>query len=171
MALCNEGYKNVTKWAIASLSIAASLKSFGEKTASLFDRKKKDAEQVAAEKATAAQKMAEEQARKTAEAIGQTKSEVENLAADTGKIWFIWICFSKITNFLPFSAKDAAKHVGDGVNQASSAADSTRQSIGNTVNTVQSTVDQTKQQAAAALDQTKKAANEAINQGVDLVSK
>jgi hypothetical protein len=49
------------------------LKSLGDKTASLFDRKKKDAEQLAAEKVAAAQKLAEEQASKTKETIsGET---------------------------------------------------------------------------------------------------
>lgn len=61
------------------------MKSFGEKTAGLFDRKKKDAEKLAADKVAEAQKLAEEQARKAGEAIGQTKSEAENLAASTGE--------------------------------------------------------------------------------------
>lgn len=70
--------------------LAASLKSLGEKTASLFDRKKKDAETLAAEKASTAQKMAEEQVRKAGEAVGQTRSEAENLAASTGSInWIV----------------------------------------------------------------------------------
>lgn len=64
---------------------AASLKSFGEKTAGLFDRKKKDAEKLAADKLTDAQKLAEEQARKVGEEIGKTKSEAEALAASTGE--------------------------------------------------------------------------------------
>lgn len=68
-----------------STSPTASLKSFGEKTASLFDRKKKDAEKLAADKAAEAQKIAEEQARKVGEEIGKTKSEAEALAASTGE--------------------------------------------------------------------------------------
>ena len=68
-----------------SPSPTASLKSFGEKTASLFDRKKKDAEKLAADKAAEAQKIAEEQARKVGEEIGKTKSEAEALAASTGE--------------------------------------------------------------------------------------
>lgn len=71
-----------------SLVLAASLKSFGEKTASLFDRKKKDAEKLAADKAAEAQKMAEEQARKVGEEIGKTKNEAEALAASTGELTY-----------------------------------------------------------------------------------
>lgn len=71
---------------------AASLKSFGERTAGLFDRKKKDAEKLAEEKAEEAKKMAEEQARTLGESIGKTKSEAEQLAASTGKLieLFLW---------------------------------------------------------------------------------
>uniref|UniRef100_A0A1B0DHP1 Uncharacterized protein n=1 Tax=Phlebotomus papatasi TaxID=29031 RepID=A0A1B0DHP1_PHLPP len=71
---------------LGKLNLGASLKSLGEKTASLFDRKKKDAETLAAEKAATAQKMAEEQVKKAGEAVGQTRSEAENLAASTGLI-------------------------------------------------------------------------------------
>lgn len=62
----------------------ASLKSFGERTVGLFDRKKKDAEKLAEEKAEEAKKIAEEQARTLGESIGKTKSEAEQLAASTG---------------------------------------------------------------------------------------
>lgn len=63
------------------------MKSFGDKTASLFERKKKDAGELAQEKANAAQKLAEEQVKKTGEALSQTRSDAENLAASTGKNW------------------------------------------------------------------------------------
>lgn len=39
---------------------------------------------MAQEKANAAQKLAEEQVKKTGEALSQTKSDAENLAAGTG---------------------------------------------------------------------------------------
>lgn len=51
----------------------------------MFDRKKKDAEKLAADKALEAQKIAEEQARKVGEEIGKTKSEAEALASSTGE--------------------------------------------------------------------------------------
>ena len=50
----------------------------------MFERKKKDGEALAQEKATNAQKMAEEQLKKTGEALQQTKQDAENLAASTG---------------------------------------------------------------------------------------
>lgn len=65
-------------------SIIASLKNLGDKTASLFSKKKDEAEKLAKEKAENAQKMAEEQAKKVGEAVQQTKSEAENLATSTG---------------------------------------------------------------------------------------
>lgn len=82
-----QGHTDLTYWEFSPLSLppTASLKSFGEKTASLFDRKKKDAEKLAADKAAEAQKIAEEQARKVGEEIGKTKSEAEALAASTGE--------------------------------------------------------------------------------------
>lgn len=62
----------------------ASLKSLGDKTTSLFERKKKDVEKLAHDKAAEAQKLAEEQAQKTSEALLKTKNEAEGIAASTG---------------------------------------------------------------------------------------
>lgn len=67
------------------------MKSFGDKTASLFSRKKDEAEKLGEEKVNNAQKMAEEQATKIGQSIQQTKSEAENLAASTGE----YICLGK----------------------------------------------------------------------------
>lgn len=78
----------------------ASLKSFGEKTASLFDRKKKDAETLAAEKAEAAKKLAEEQAQKTAEALDESKREAEEMAASTGKTLMDSLLMSNLINYI-----------------------------------------------------------------------
>lgn len=64
----------------------ASLKSLGDKTTSLFERKKKDVEKLAHEKATEAKKMAEEQAQKASESFIKTKDEAENIAVSTGMI-------------------------------------------------------------------------------------
>lgn len=63
----------------------ASLKSFGDKTANLFSKKKDEAEKLANDKAVEAQKLAEEQAKKVGQSVQQTKSEAEQLATSTGK--------------------------------------------------------------------------------------
>lgn len=63
----------------------ASLKSLGDKTSSLFERKKKDVEKLAHDKAAEAQKMAEEQAQKASESLMKTKNEAEGIAASNGK--------------------------------------------------------------------------------------
>lgn len=60
------------------------MKNLGNKTANLFERKKKDAEQLAADKVAEAQKMAEEQAKLAANSLNQTKNEAEQLALSTG---------------------------------------------------------------------------------------
>lgn len=62
----------------------ASLKSLGDKTTSLFDRKKKDVEKLAQDKAAEAQHLAEEQAKLTSDALLKTKAEAEALVASTG---------------------------------------------------------------------------------------
>lgn len=62
------------------------MKSLGDKTSSLFERKKKDVEKLAHDKAAEAQKMAEEQAQKASESLMKTKGEAENIAASTGMI-------------------------------------------------------------------------------------
>lgn len=53
-------------------------RSIGEKTASLFERKKKDAEQIAQEKAAEAAHVVEEQVKKAGELV----SGAEKTAAD-----------------------------------------------------------------------------------------
>lgn len=62
----------------------ASLKSFGEKTANLFERKKKEVEQIAAEKAVEVQLLAEEQAQKAVDAIAQTSSDANEVLNSKG---------------------------------------------------------------------------------------
>lgn len=69
---------------------AASLKNIGEKTAGLFDRKKKEMGDLAAEKAAEAQTYAEEQARKAGEAVEQTKKEAGELFDGAGELEF-WL--------------------------------------------------------------------------------
>lgn len=64
--------------------ILASLKNLGAKTTSLFERKKKDVEQLAQEKAAEAQKMAEDQAHLAADALTKAKTDAEKLATSTG---------------------------------------------------------------------------------------
>lgn len=57
----------------------AALKNIGEKTTSLFDRKKKEVGDLATEKASEAQSYAEEQAKKAGEAIEETKNEASGI--------------------------------------------------------------------------------------------
>lgn len=64
--------------------ILASLKNLGAKTTSLFERKKKDVEELAHEKAAEAQKMAEDQAKLAADSLTKAKTDAEQLAASTG---------------------------------------------------------------------------------------
>lgn len=58
----------------------------GNKTANLFNKKKTEAEQLAQDKLTDAQKMAEEEAKKVADSLTQAKNETEQLAANTGNL-------------------------------------------------------------------------------------
>lgn len=60
------------------------MKSLGDKTTSLFERKKKDVEKLAQDKAAEAQHLAEEQAKKTSDALLQTKAEAEALVTSSG---------------------------------------------------------------------------------------
>lgn len=69
----------------------ASLKNLGEKTANLFERKKKDAEELAAEKIHEAQQSVEEQAKKTGELIAEKKNEAEKIIGSKRK--FEHFCF------------------------------------------------------------------------------
>lgn len=62
----------------------AALKNIGEKTTSLFERKKKEVGDLATEKATEAQTYAEEQAKKVEESIEQTKKEAGEIMGGTG---------------------------------------------------------------------------------------
>lgn len=66
-------------------------KSFGEKTASLFERKKKDAGDLAAQKVQEASAIVEGQAQKAGELIQSTKSDAEKAAVGavtSGKLYF-----------------------------------------------------------------------------------
>lgn len=67
------------------LMILASLKNLGAKTTSLFERKKKDVEQLAQEKAAEAQKIAEEQVKLASDSLTKAKTDAEKLASSTGK--------------------------------------------------------------------------------------
>lgn len=63
----------------------ATLKNIGDKTTGLFERKKKEVADLAAEKAAEAQAYADEQAKKVGESIEQTKTEASNIIGGTGK--------------------------------------------------------------------------------------
>lgn len=56
------------------------MKSFGDKAAGLFEKKKKDAGELAAEKAANAKKLAEDQLKKTQDAITGAASGVTGFA-------------------------------------------------------------------------------------------
>lgn len=68
------------------------MKSIGEKTANLFEKKKKEVGDLATQKATEAQSYAEEQAKKAAEAVEQTKKEAGEIMGGAGK----WNCHWKL---------------------------------------------------------------------------
>lgn len=66
------------------MDCVASLKNIGEKTAGLFDRKKKEVEQLTAEKVAEAEGYAEEQAKHVGEAVQQTKNQVGGILSSSG---------------------------------------------------------------------------------------
>lgn len=70
------------------------MKSIGEKTVNLFDKKKKEVEDLAAAKAHEAQGYAEEQAHKIGDAVEQTKNEAGELISGTGlcSCSFVLVC-------------------------------------------------------------------------------
>lgn len=76
---------------------AASLKNIGDKTAGLFDRKKKEMSDLASEKASEAQSFAEEQARKAEEALDQTKKGAADLLDRAGELKFRLYTFNATT--------------------------------------------------------------------------
>lgn len=65
--------------------VAGAFRSIGEKTSALFDRKKKDAEQIATEKAQDASHVLEEQVNKAGEFISGTQKSASD-AADSGML-------------------------------------------------------------------------------------
>lgn len=152
--------------------ILASLKNLGSKTTSLFERKKKDVEELAAQKAAEAQKIAEDQVKLATDSFSQAKTDAEKLALSTGKLNSL---LHSLTHFwwkknLAEDTKNLAEgelnKAGDSLNKGLTAADEK-------INQVNSTIDSTKQEiggavnaAGSAFEQTKKAANDAINQGV-----
>lgn len=73
------------------------MKSLGDKTTSLFDRKKKDVEKLAQDKAAEAQHLAEEKVKKASDSLLQSKNEAENLASSTGI--FLTFIFKNIVIF------------------------------------------------------------------------
>lgn len=71
----------------------ATLKNIGDKTQSLFERKKKEVSDLAAEKATEAQTYADEQAKKFGESIEQTKNEASGIIGGAGEFTFFYLHF------------------------------------------------------------------------------
>lgn len=64
----------------------ATLKNIGEKTANLFERKKKEVGDLATEKASEAQNYAEEQAKEAGKAVEQTKKEAGEIFGGAGMV-------------------------------------------------------------------------------------
>lgn len=78
----------------------ASLKSLGDKASGLFERKKKEAGDIAGEKATTAKKLAEDQVKKTTDAISGATSGAQGLIGG-------------ITDDAKSGAKDVQKKAGE----------------------------------------------------------
>lgn len=76
------------------------MKNLGDKATSLFERKKKDAGEIAAEKASTAKKLAEDQLQKTTEAISGATSGAQNLIGG-------------IADNAKSDVKDAGKKIGE----------------------------------------------------------
>lgn len=74
----------------------ASLRNFGNRIASVFERKKKDVVEVAEEDKEKVEDVVEEQLKKTAEILKGTKGELENTAKTTGKKRVIIFKFVKM---------------------------------------------------------------------------
>lgn len=68
--------------------VAASLKNFGNRCAALFQKKKKDAEEVAQETEKDVKECVEEEVENAAKALEKTKLEVEKSANEKGKFGF-----------------------------------------------------------------------------------
>lgn len=86
--------------------ILASLKNLGAKTTSLFERKKKDVEQLAQEKAAEVQKLAEDQAKLAADSLTKAKADVEQLASSTGIKTILRILFTQKVFELKYSESE-----------------------------------------------------------------
>lgn len=75
------------------------MKNLGAKTTSLFDRKKKEVEQLAQEKAAEAQKLAEEQAKLASDSLTKAKTDAEQLATSTGKNFVVTLYTQQFAKF------------------------------------------------------------------------
>lgn len=88
------------------LKHAASLKNLGDKATSLFEKKKKEAGDIAAEKSTKAKTLAEEQLKKTTDAVSGATSGAQNLIGGIGGV----------ADNAKSDAKDAQKKIGNFLN-------------------------------------------------------
>jgi hypothetical protein len=80
--------------------LLASLKNLGDKAAGLFEKKKKEAGDMASEKADKAKKLAETQVQKTSDAISGATSGAQSLIGG-------------VTDDAKAGAKDAQKKAGE----------------------------------------------------------
>lgn len=155
--------------------MAASLKNIGEKTVGLFDRKKKEVEQLTAEKVAEAEQYAGEQAKKAGEAVEQTKKEVGGIISSTGLstpyvlffLLFDQVLLAKKTDFKfkKFSQKIAGDEASASANNAADSIENAKKNLGQLADDASSTAAQAKSTAGNLFDHAKGAANEALAAG------
>ncbi|CAO1321203.1 unnamed protein product [Diamesa serratosioi] len=145
----------------------ASLKSLGDKATGLFEKKKKETADMASEKMTNAQKMAQDQTKKTVDAISGAQSAVGGAA-------------SSAKDAVAGAAKDAGNRadsiessIEDQIVQASKTADNAvskaNKAKNDAVEQASVAVDAAKTESTAQADLIKTATNEAVNQGFKAV--
>lgn len=75
----------------------ATMKDLGDKTTGMFESNKNDAEKLAAKKVAEAKHLAEEQTKKTTDAVQKTKSDADAVAKSTGKIMNLFLNLHRLT--------------------------------------------------------------------------
>lgn len=78
-------YFQISKWTPFALS--ASLRSFGNRIGSIFERKKKETAEVAEEQKENTEDLVEQQLTKASEILRNTQAETEDAAKATGAIY------------------------------------------------------------------------------------
>lgn len=167
-------------------TLAASLKSLGDKASGLFERKKKEAGDMAGEKASTAKKLAEDQVKKTTDAISGATSGAQGLIGgitDDAKSGAKDVqkkageradCFAlRFSSFEIFSG-DKADSIESSIEEqivqanqsASKAAGDLNNAKDDAVEKAAVKIDNAKQESLAQADLVKAGANTAIDQGL-----